>query len=456
MTLQYPNITILGDNNVGKSSLYNILIEKNDSLVNKIPNFTIDTRYSNAKIKNLKFICIDTVSYNKFDKKNSLIKEQILLLIKKSSLILLIIKGDKLNFIDYKIIDSIRKYGKKVIIILNIKKKKFLDTEFYSLGLDFYQINIIDNNDILKLKKILFSYIKKISINKLNTSKSYNKLCIKNKNKNENKSKSKSKSNIKLSIIGMPNVGKSTLINKLINEKRVIISDIPGTTRESIAILLNKFNKNITIIDTAGIKKKNKIKNQIEKISILESYKIIKQSNIILYVINGEKKIFCNQDITIINYIISRKKPIILVINKIDLIKLKDINLIKKLIKIKFKFFPIISISAKFTINLKNIFKIIYKIYNISTKIYKTSKLMKILNLATKSVLPPIYNGRRIKLKYIHQINNTPLIFKIHGNQLKKLNNNYKRYLLNFFYKKLQCMGNVINLKFQENKNPYN
>ncbi|QJC33945.1 ribosome biogenesis GTPase Der [Enterobacteriaceae endosymbiont of Donacia cinerea] len=440
MTHQYPNIVILGNNNVGKSSLYNILIKKNDSLVNKIPNFTIDTKYGNAKIKNLEFICIDTVSYNNFNKKNPLIKEQILFLIKKSNLILLIIKGDKLNTIDYKIIENIRKYGKKVIIILNFKKKKFLDTEFYSLGVNFYQINILDNNDILKLKKILFSYIKKIFINKKDTNKFY----IKNKN------------NIKLAIIGMPNVGKSTLINKFVNEKRVIISDIPGTTRESISVSLNKFNKNITIIDTAGIKKKNKIKNQIEKISILESYKIIKKSNIVLYVINGEKKIFCNQDITIINYIISKKKLIILVINKIDLIKLKDINFIKKLIKIKFKFFPIVSISAKFTVNLTNIFKIIYKIYNISTKIYNTSKLMKILNLATKLVLPPIHNGRRIKLKYIHQLNNNPLIFKIYGNQLTKLNNNYKRYLLNFFYKKLQCIGNVINLKFQENKNPYN
>ncbi|QJC37169.1 ribosome biogenesis GTPase Der [Enterobacteriaceae endosymbiont of Donacia thalassina] len=448
MTYQYPNITILGDNNVGKSSLYNILIKKYDSLVNKIPHFTIDRKYGNAKIKNYKFICVDTVSYNKFNEKKSLIKEQILFLIKESNLILLIIKGDKLNNIDYEVIYNIRKYEKKIIIILNTKKKNFIDTEFYSLGIDFYQINIINKNDILKLKKILLSYIRNIYISKQNM----NKVFIKNKHKNKNKNKNK---NIKLALIGMPNVGKSTLVNKFINEKRIIVNNIPCTTRESISISLNNLNKNITLIDTAGIKKKNKINNKIEKISILESYKIIKKSNIILYIINGEKKIFCNQDITIIKHIISQKKPIILVINKIDLIKSKDINLIKKLIKIKFKFFPIISLSAKFDINLKNIFTLIYKIYNISIKIYNTSKLMKILNLATKLVLPPIHNGKRIKLKYIHQIKNNPLIFKIHGNQLTKLNNNYKRYLLNFFYKKLQCIGNIIYLKFQENKNPY-
>ncbi|QJC35534.1 ribosome biogenesis GTPase Der [Enterobacteriaceae endosymbiont of Donacia sparganii] len=448
MIHQYPIITILGDNNVGKSSLYNILIKKYDSLVNKIPNFTIDRKYGNAKIKNFKFICVDTVSYNKFHEKNSLIKEQILLSINESNLIILIIKGNKLNVIDYNIIDNVRKYNRKIILLLNTKNKNFSDTEFYALGLNFYFINIINKNDIIKLKKILFFYIQKIYDNEKNKNKLYNKFYINKKD------------NIKLAIIGMPNVGKSTLINKFINEKRMVVNNDPGTTRESVFIPLNNinnFNKNITLIDTAGIKKKNKIKNKIEKFSILESYKIIKKSNIILYIINGEKKIFCKQDIIIIKHIIAQKKSMILVINKSDLITLKEINSIKILIKSKFKFFPIISISAKLIINFNYILKLIYKIYNISTKIYSTSQLMKILNLATHSVLPPISsNGRRIKLKYIHQIKNNYLTFKIHGNQLTKLNYNYKRYLLNFFYKKLQCIGNVISFKFQENKNPYN
>ncbi|QJC37581.1 ribosome biogenesis GTPase Der [Enterobacteriaceae endosymbiont of Donacia bicoloricornis] len=444
MKYKYPIITILGDSNVGKSSLYNILIKKYDSLVNKIPNFTIDRKYENAQIKNYKFICVDTISYNKFEQKKSLIKEQILLSIKESNIILLMIKGDKLNITDYKIINYIRKYNKKIIIIVNIKKKYFLDNEFYSLGIDFYQIDIMNKNDILKFKKILFFHINKIYIKKNFLNKSNTKFLVKNKN-----------NNIKLAIVGMQNVGKSTLINKFVNEKRTIIDNMPGTTRENISISLNHLNKNITVIDTAGIKKKNKITNQIEKISIIESYKTIKVSNIILYIIDGEKKIFCNQDIKIIKYIISQKKPIIILINKIDLIKDKDIFFIKNLIKKKFKYFPIISISAKFILNLEQIFKLIYKIYNISKKIYSTSKLMKILNLATKVVLPPIYNGRRIKLKYIHQLKSNFLIFKIHGNQLLKLNNNYKNYLINFFYKKLQCIGSIINFKFQENKNPY-
>lgn len=444
MKYKYPIITILGDSNVGKSSLYNILTKKYDALVNKIPNFTMDRKYGQANIKNYKFICVDTVSYNKFEQKKSLIKEQILLSIKESNLILLIVKGDKLNITDYKIINIIRKHNKKIIILLNIKKKYFSDTEFYSLGIDFYQINILNKNDILKFQKILFFHINKIYIKKKFLNKLNKKFLVKNKNRN-----------IKLAIIGMPNVGKSTLINKFVNEKRIIIDNIPGTTRENISISLNHLNKNITITDTAGIKKKNKIINQREKISINESYKIIKKSNIILYIINGEKKNFCNQDIKIIKYIILQKKPIIILINKIDLIKLQDIIFIKKLIKKKFKYFPIVSISAKFIINLKNIFKLIYKIYNISKKIYNTSKLMKILNLATTLVLPPMYNGRRIKLKYIHQVKNNFLIFKIYGNQLTKLNNNYKSYLLNFFYKKLKCIGNIINFKFKENKNPY-
>ncbi|QJC35945.1 ribosome biogenesis GTPase Der [Enterobacteriaceae endosymbiont of Donacia cincticornis] len=448
ITYQYPIITILGDNNVGKSSLYNILIKKYDSLVNKIPNFTIDKKYGKANIKNIQYICVDTISYNKIQENNFLLKKEIVSLIKESNLILLLIRGNKLNILDYLIIDYIRKYNKKVIIILNTTKKIFLDNEFYSLGFEFYQINIKNYNNIIKLKKILYKHIKKISDNdQNNTNFLYKKIYVKNKN------------NIKIAIIGMPNVGKSTLVNKFINEKRMIVNDTPGTTRESIYIPLNIFNslkKNIVLIDTAGIKKKTKIKNKVEKFSILESYKTIYKSDIVLYIINGEKKFFCKKDIQLIRYIISKKKNMIFIINKADLLTKKNISFLKKEIKIKFNFFPVIAISAKFILNLNSILKLVCKIYNMSIKKYRTSQLMKILNLATNLVLPPLYNGKRIKLKYIHQVQNNPLLFKIYGNQLKKLNLNYKRYLLKFIYNKLQCFGNIINIKFQENKNPYN
>ncbi|QJC34764.1 ribosome biogenesis GTPase Der [Enterobacteriaceae endosymbiont of Donacia piscatrix] len=445
---QYPVITILGDNNTGKSSLYNILIEKYDSLENHIPNFTVDKKYGKAKIKNIKYICVDTISYNKIQENNSLVKKQILSSIIESNLILLLIRENRLNLIDYKIINYIRKYNKQVIIILNNTKKIFLDNEFYSLGFKFYLINIKNYKNILKLKKILYKYINQIYDNKKNNNNVlYKKIYTINKN------------NIKIAIIGMPNVGKSTLINKFLNEKRIIVDNKPGTTRESIYVplnILNNYNKNIILIDTAGIKKKTKIKNKIEKFSILESYKTIHKSDIILYIINGEKKIFCRQDIQLIQYVISKKKIMIIIINKIDLLTKKNILYLKNLIKIKFKFFPVITISAKFISNLNNILQLIYKTYNMSTKIYRTSKLMKILNLATNLVLPPLYNGKRIKLKYIHQVKNHPLLFIIYGNRLKKLSYNYKRYLLKFIYNKLQCFGNIINIKFKENKNPYN
>ncbi|QJC35130.1 ribosome biogenesis GTPase Der [Enterobacteriaceae endosymbiont of Donacia proxima] len=445
---QYPIITILGNNNVGKSSLYNILTKKYDSLVNQIPNFTIDKKYGKAKIKNIKYICVDTTSYNKIKENNSSVKKQILSSIIESNLILLLIRGNKLNIIDYEIINYIRKYNKQAIIILNNTKKIFLDNEFYSLGFKFFLINIKDYKNILKLKKILYTHIKQINDNKKNDNNIlYKKIYTINKN------------NIKIAVIGMPNVGKSTLINKFINEKRIVVNNTPGTTRESIYIplnILNNYNRNIILIDTAGIKKKTKIKNKIEEFSVLESYKTIYKSDIILYIINGEKKNLCKQDIQLMQYIISKKKIMIIIINKIDLLTKENILYLKNLIKIKFKFFPVIAISAKFISNLNNILQLIYKTYSMSTKIYRTSQLMKILNLATNLVLPPLYNGKRIKLKYIHQVRNHPLLFKIYGNQLKKLNHNYKRYLLKFIYNKLQCFGNIINIKFQENKNPYN
>ncbi|WP_168894956.1 ribosome biogenesis GTPase Der [Enterobacteriaceae endosymbiont of Donacia tomentosa] len=447
MDLDNPIITILGDANVGKSSLYNALTKTNDAIVNNISGFTIDRKYGDALIKNYKFICVDTGSYNyhnKFSKKNPFIKKQILYVIKESNLILLIIKGDKITSIDYKIINIIRVHNKQALILINKKNKNFLDIEFYSIGFQVYLINILNKKDILKLRKILLPYIKNFyqkkrynNIKKQNTI-FYNK-------------------DIKLAIIGMPNVGKSTLVNNILNEERVITNHTPGTTRDNIIISLNKcsgFKKNIILIDTAGIRKK-KINDKIEKFSIIKTFQSIKQSNIVLFMINGEKKIFCRQELSIIRYILAQRKAIIILINKTDLITFREVENIKKLIRQKFYFLPIISISAKLNKNINNIFKIVYKIYNISNQIFNTSKLMKILHLAIDNLSPPMCKGKKIKLKYIHPTKKYPLTLKIHGNQVTKLNNNYKRYLLNFFHNKLQYFGTSIILKFQENKNPY-
>ncbi|WP_168819048.1 ribosome biogenesis GTPase Der [Enterobacteriaceae endosymbiont of Plateumaris rustica] len=454
--LNYPIVTIVGAPNSGKSTLYNSLTKTNKALVNNISGFTRDRNYGYVKINKYQFICIDTgsiindIKTKKTELSNFLVNKQTFQAIKESDLILFIIKGFYLTSLDYEIINKIRIYKKKIIIILNRKNINFYEKEFYSLGYQLYNVNIIDINNINKLCIFLLPYIKNIFLKK-------NKI----KNKNYKNISYINNNNVKLAIIGTPNVGKSTLINKILKEERMIVNHTAGTTRDSISIPIKDINQtikkyftNLVIIDTAGIKKKNKIKN-IEKNIINESFKSIKKSNIILFVIDGFKEIFSNQDTSIINYIINQGKPIIIAINKFDLIKLKKIKQIKKIIKIKFPFIPIIFISAKYGIGLKNLFKSLFNVYNLTNQKINTSKLMKIMYLAINNFPPPMIKKYRIKLKYIHVGKYNPLTLIIHGNQVTKLENNYKRYLSNFLYKKLELFGIPIFLKFKENKNPY-
>ncbi|QJC29352.1 ribosome biogenesis GTPase Der [Enterobacteriaceae endosymbiont of Plateumaris pusilla] len=449
----YPIVTIVGSPNSGKSTLYNLLTKTNKALVNNIPGFTRDRNYGYVKINQYHFICIDTGSIIDSVKKkielNNSVNQQTFKAIQESDLILFIIKGLYLTNIDYEIIDKIRPYKKKIIIILN-RNNNDCEKEFYSLGYKIYNINIIDIQHINKLLLLILPYIKSIFRVK-------NLIKIK-KFKYNNSIKNIS---VKLVVIGTPNAGKSTLINKILKEDRMVVNNIAGTTRDCISIPIKNMNEitkkyfnNLIIIDTAGIKKKNKIQN-IEKNMIKNSFLSIKKSNIILFIIDGSKDIFSHQDMSIINYIINKGKPIIIVINKYDIIQLKKIKQIKEIIKIKFPFIPMIFISAKYGVGLKKLFKLLYKIYNLTNHKINTSKLMKIMYSAINDFPPPMINNHRIKLKYIHVGKYNPLTLIIHGNQVKKLGNNYKRYLSNFLYKKLNFFGIPIFLKFKENKNPY-
>ncbi|QJC28461.1 ribosome biogenesis GTPase Der [Enterobacteriaceae endosymbiont of Plateumaris consimilis] len=455
--LNYPIVTIVGSPNSGKSTLYNLLTKTNKSLVNNIPGFTRDRNYGYVKINKYQFICIDTGSIiNNIQKKkikliNFSVNEQTFQAIKEADLILFIIKGLYLTSTDYEIINKIRLYKKKVIIILNRKHSNFYEKEFYSLGYRLLNINLTDINYINKLSILLLPYIKDIYFKKKITKNINFKFFNDIKN-----------NNITLSIIGIPNVGKSTLINKILQEERMIVNDISGTTRDSISIpitntnsIVAKYFRNLIIVDNAGIKKKSKVKNK-EKNIIKNSFKSIKKSNIILFIIDGSKETFFSQETIIVNYIINQGKPIIIAINKYDLINIKKIKQIKEIIKIKFPFIPIIFISAKYGVGLKNLFKFLFKVYNLTNQKIKTSKLMKIMYLAVNNFPPPMIKKHRIKLKYIHVGKYNPLTLIIHGNQVTKLENNYKRYLSNFLYKNLKLFGIPIFLKFKENKNPYN
>ncbi|QFQ32749.1 ribosome biogenesis GTPase Der [Buchnera aphidicola (Aphis fabae)] len=450
-----PIIVLIGRTNVGKSTLFNILTKKRNALVSSFSGLTRDRNYEFCYLeKNKKFILTDTAG---FDFESKVIQKQAykqtLIAMKEADLIFFVVNArEGILPEEYEILKKIRKYQKESFLIINkidgIKEIEKIN-EFYSLGLKKnIKISASHNQGINHLiNKYLIPWIeckfKKIKLQKK----------IEEKEEIENVP-------IKIACIGKPNVGKSTLINALIMQNRIITSNIPGTTLDTISVPIKYNNKNYILIDTAGASKKKRKKNKIEQISIIKTLQAVETTDIALLIIDAknEQKKICNQNLLLINIIEKCGKPLIIIINKWDLLNFSEKNKFKELINYQLKnsfFSNMHFISAIKSKGIFKIFQLVENIYQSTKKQINTSTLMQIMKNAIKKHQPPMINGRRIKLKYIHLGSTTPMKIIIHGNQTRYLSLTYKKYLKNFFHEALQINGVPIKIQFKETKNPY-
>ncbi|AEO08931.1 GTP-binding protein EngA [Buchnera aphidicola str. Ak (Acyrthosiphon kondoi)] len=443
-----PIIVLIGRTNVGKSTLFNILTKTRDALVINYPGITRDRQYGYCKLQlNQKVMLIDTAGLDmKLNEIQKKAHEQTLIAIKESHLILFVVDAhDGLMAQEYEIAQNIRTHHKKTILIINkidgVNHASKIN-EFYSLGFEKIQkISASHNQGIDTLiKKHLIPW----------TNMTFKKEII-----NQNiKSK---KSPIKVAFIGRPNVGKSTLINGILKEERMITCNIPGTTLDSISTSMKYNCKDYTLVDTAGASKKKKENNKIEKFSIIKTLQTIEKSNVILLILDASLQI-CHQDLSLADFIINSGKGIVVVMNKCDLLNSLEFKEVKESIKkqLKFLYFSRIHfISALYKKGIFQLFKSIHESYSESKRKISTSMLTRTMHIAIKKHQPPIIKGRRIKLKYAHLGSLNPPKIIIHGNQVKYLSLPYKRYLINFFYNALKIKGTPIQIQFKDNVNPY-
>lgn len=451
-----PIIVLIGRTNVGKSTLFNILTKKRNALVSSLSGLTRDRNYEFCYLeKNKKFILTDTAG---FDFESKIIKtqahKQTLIAMKEADLILFVVNArEGILPGEYEILKKIRKYQKESFLIINkidgIKEVEKIH-EFYSLGFKKnIKISASHNQGINHfINKYLTPWIE-FEFKKIKPKKT-----IEKKEKIENLP-------IKIAFIGKPNVGKSTLINSLIMQNRIITSNIPGTTLDTISVPIKYHNKNYILIDTAGASKKKRKKNKIEQISIIKTFKTIEKTDITLLIIDAknEQNKICNQNLLLINMIEKFGKPLIIIINKWDLLNFSEQKKFKELINYKLKnafFSKMHFISALTKQGIFEIFQLVKNIYHqFTNKKINTSKLMQIMKNAIKKHQPPMINGRRIKLKYIHLGSTNPFKIIIHGNQTRYLSLAYKKYLKNFFHEALKINGIPMKMKFKETKNPY-
>jgi GTP-binding protein len=262
---------------------------------------------------------------------------------------------------------------------------------------------------------------------------------------------------IKLAIIGKPNVGKSTLTNRILGEERVVVYDMPGTTRDSVYIPMERNGREYVLIDTAGIRRRKNVTDVVEKYSVIKTLRAIEDANVCLLIIDAQDGI-SDQDLSLLGFILEAGRSLVLAVNKWDGLD----EHIKERIKTELDrrlgfidFARIHFISALHGTGVGHLYESVEEAFVSATKRISTSMVTKILDMAVFDHQPPMHQGRRIKLKYAHAGGYNPPIIVIHGNLAKKLPTSYKRYLMNYYRKSLKIMGTPIKIEFRETSNPF-
>ena len=430
--MKYPTIALVGRPNVGKSSVFNRIMGRKISIIEDTPGITRDRIYGVSSYKDYKFNIIDTGGIDTSeDRFNEDIKMQAEIAIDESDVVVFVVDGKEgITSNDYVVRDILYKSKKKVIVAINkIDNKKFNENvyDFYELGFEHY-ITIsaehgIGFNDLLD--EIVKDFPKQDNIEE--------------------------DTRMKFCIIGRPNVGKSSLTNALLREDRVIVSDEAGTTRDSIDTVFNYDKKEYVVIDTAGMRKRGKVYESVEKYSLLRAMKSIERSDVCVIVINAEEGII-EHDKHIASYALDAGKPMVLVVNKWDTMKDEDIKSYTAKMRAEFQFLsyvPIVFLSAKTGSRVHTLMPEIIKVYNNSRQEIKTSLLNNVIRDAYDLNPAPSYKGRKLKIYYVTQVGIAPIRINLYVNDKGLVHFSYPRYLENKIRESFYLEGTPIVFQFK-------
>ena len=429
--MKLPTVALVGRPNVGKSTLFNKIVGKQVSIIEDLPGVTRDRIYQEAVYNKKRFYLIDTggLDASKMDF-NTEIKMQAEIAINEADIVVFIVDGKEgLTRNDFIVRDILRKSNKKVIVAINktdVKDAMNNIYDFYELGFDTYiPISSIHNTGFVELMEtITMEFKEHEEIEDTRT-----KFCI----------------------IGRPNVGKSSLMNALLNEERVVVSNVAGTTRDSIDSVLKYHNEEFVMIDTAGMRKKGKIFESVEKYSLFRSLKAIDRSDLCLVVINAEEGIK-EHDKHIAGYAIERGKGLIFVVNKWDKVENTTIQEFEKLMRAEFQFAtyaPIVFLSALTKKRIHTLMPEIIKVKENVKKEIKTSIINEVIQDAYQLNLPPSYKGKRLKIYFASQTGINPPKFTFRVNNKGLVHFSYERYLENKIRENFDFTGTPITLQFK-------
>lgn len=455
-----PVVALVGRPNVGKSTLFNRLTRTRDALVADYPGLTRDRQYGQANVEGLPFIVIDTggIEGNEqgIDRKMA---EQSLLAIEESDAVLFMVDARTgSTSADIAISEHLRKQSKKVFLVANKIDGVDADSavaEFYDIGLgEVHPIAAAHNRGVTQLINLaLAPHIEELSTQIEET----NIIDLAEGEEYDDSEETQQDDKIKLAIIGKPNVGKSTLTNRILGEERVVVYDMPGTTRDSVYIPMERGDREYTLIDTAGVRRRKNMTDAVEKFSVIKTLQAIQDSNVVMLLIDARDGI-TDQDLSLLGFVLEAGRSLVLVINKWDGLDTDIKDRVKSELDRRLGFIDfarIHFISALHGTGVGNLFESVEEAFDSATKRTSTAMLTKILEMAAFDHQPPLVRGNRIKLKYAHAGGYNPPLYVIHGNLVDSLPLSYKRYLINYFRKSLKIMGTPIKVEFRGTANPF-
>ncbi|KTD28779.1 ribosome biogenesis GTPase Der [Legionella maceachernii] len=434
-----PVIALVGRPNVGKSTLFNRLTKTQDALVADFPGLTRDRQYGQAYFEDKSFIVVDTGGIGVDDLAvDALMSKQSSLALDEATIVLFLVDGRAgLTGIDENIAQRLRKINKPVFLVVNKTdglNEEIACAEFQSLGLnEVHPISAAHGRGMHSLLRAL---------------------PLESNVMEEEEESSKA---IKIAFAGRPNVGKSTLINRILGEERVVVYDMPGTTRDSIAIPFERDEKSYILIDTAGVRRRSRVEEKIEKFSVIKTLQAIKESHVCMMLLDAREGL-TEQDMHLLSFIIEAGKALVIVVNKWDGLDEEHKEHVRAELtrRLQFaQFAKIRFISALHGSGVGLLFKDIEQAYGSATQAFSTPQLTRLLQDIVTQHTPPMVSGRRIKLRYAHAGGHNPPIIVIHGNQLDALPDSYKRYLIKAFVSHLGLVGTPLKLEFKGSENPF-
>ncbi|MCG8412803.1 MAG: ribosome biogenesis GTPase Der [Pseudomonadales bacterium] len=434
-----PVLALVGRPNVGKSTLFNRLTRSRDAIVANMPGLTRDRQYGEGKFNDMSFIAIDTGGITGHEAGiDAEMAAQSLLAIEEASICLFLVDAQAgIAPDDTKILDHLRKTGKPFHLVVN--KVDGLDpdqacAEFYSLGVErLFPLTATQGRGV----------------------KSLLEACLQGWDGDQ--AAPEKARGIKIAVSGRPNVGKSTLVNRMLGEDRVVVYDQPGTTRDSVYIPFERRGQAYTLIDTAGIRRRGKTKETVEKFSVVKSLQAIKDAHVALLIVDAREGIV-EQDLHLLGYVIESGRALVIAINKWDGMDGDEKDRVRSEIRRRFTFVDFAKIhfiSALHGTGVGDLYKSVNKAYESATKELGTSVLTRILEDAVLDHAPPTVNGRRIKLRYAHAGGQNPPTIVIHGKQTNKLPGHYSRYLEKTFRTALKMEGTPIRIELKSDENPF-